>query len=52
MKLFTKVHCKGYLKKTSDGVYIRILNKFGILPQIQLRRNTARELNVRSTDSW
>lgn len=29
MKIFTKVHCKGYLKKTSDGVHIRIYDKLG-----------------------
>jgi hypothetical protein len=29
MKLFKKVHCKAYLKKTSDGVYIRFFNPDG-----------------------
>lgn len=41
MKLFTKVHCKGYLKKTSDGVYIRILNRFGNIPQSRNDWHTA-----------
>lgn len=29
MKLFTKVHCKAYMKKTSDGVHIKIYDKSG-----------------------
>ena len=29
MKLFKKVHCKAYLKKISDGVYIRFFNPDG-----------------------
>mgnify|MGYP003316348516 CR=1 FL=1 len=29
MKLFERVHCKGYLKKVNDGVHIQIFNPDG-----------------------
>lgn len=29
MKLFTKVHCKAYMKKISDGVYIALTDENG-----------------------
>lgn len=29
MKLFERVHCKGYLKKVNDGVYIQMFNPDG-----------------------
>lgn len=29
MQLFKKVHCKAYLKKISDGVYIQLFNQDG-----------------------
>lgn len=29
MKLFERVHCKAYLKKVSDGVYIQLFNSDG-----------------------
>lgn len=41
MKIFTKVHCKAYMKKISDGVHIQIYNKKGELAQSHREWDTA-----------
>jgi len=41
MKIFTKVHCKAYMKKISDGVYIQIYNKDGGFAQSRREWDTA-----------
>lgn len=41
MKLFSKVHCKAYLKKVKDGVYIGMYDEFGSLTSSAANAKTA-----------